>query len=151
MDRRHMRLKRLLVVTLFLLVIAVVNVRAGDLCNDKADPALFSLKNWNDLSLWYENYSECDDGYFAEGLSDFVVVSLAKRWKDMPSLQIEITKNREFKDFVLKHIDTTTDSNDLRTIGRNVKTKCPVNLHPLCKEIGKYTLVILNEMKEIKK
>lgn len=149
--RRQMRLKILFIITLFLFVVVVVNVRADDLCNDKAGPALSSLKDWNDLRLWYETYPECDDGYFAEGLSDFVAVSLAKRWEDVPFLQTEIMKNREFKDFVLKHIDTTTNDIDLKTIARNTKVKCPTNLHPLCKEIGKQTLVVLNKIKGIKK
>ncbi len=143
--------KRLLVVIFLLSAVIVVHPSAGDLCYDRADPALFSLKTWNDLRSWYENYPGCDDGYFAEGLSDFVVVSLAKRWETLPSLQAEIMKNNGFKHFVLKHINATTDENDLRIVVRNARSKCPSNLRLLCKEIEKNAQMALKEIKEIAK
>ena len=148
---KFMTFRKLVVVIFLLCVFIVVHASAGDLCYDNADPALSSLKTWNDLRLWYENYPGCDDGYFAEGLSDFVVVSLAKRWETLPSLQAEIMKNNGFKHFVLKYIDATMDENDLRMLVTNSKTKCLSNLRPLCKEIQKNVQKALKETKEIKK
>ena len=60
-----------------LCMFTVVDAHIGDLCciATRQGIALSSLKTWHKLRLWYENYQGCDDGYFAEDLSDFVEVS----------------------------------------------------------------------------
>ncbi len=141
-----MKLRKLVVVASLVFVSVSLDISANDLCYEKADPALSALKSWRDLRSWYEKYSVCDDGYFGEGLSEFVVVSLAKNWQSLPSLQGEIRKNRAFKDFVLKHIDASTDESDVRTIINNAKDKCPENLQSLCVEIEKNAEITLREM-----
>jgi len=146
-----MRLRSFLFLALFLFVIAASEVLAGDPCSDKADEATSTLKSWSDLRIWYKNYHDCDDGYVAEGISDFVVASLAKKWQSLSFLEAEITKNRAFKDFVLKHIDATTDDNDLRTITRNAKKECPENLRSLCAEIERKAQTALKDLREVVK
>lgn len=138
-------------VILFLLVAIPTNASAADLCYDKADRALVSLKTWNDLRLWYENYPGCDDGYFAEGISDFVVKSFANHWQTLPALQVEIMRNPGFKGFVMNHIDATTGGDDLRMTVSNANTKCPFDLRLLCGEIEKNAGVALKKVEEIEK
>jgi len=121
---------------------------ANDVCWEKADPALGALKTWKDLHAWHKNYSKCDDGYFGEGLSEFVVVSLARRWETLPLLKIEMTKNKSFEQFVLKHIDATTDENDLAVVIKNATAKCPSHFGPFCKKIAKKARVALKEIGE---
>lgn len=146
-----MRLRNFFFIALFLFAIAASEAIAIDPCNDKADEAMSTLKSWSDLHTWYKNYHHCDDGYVAEGISDFVVVSLAKSWQSLPFLEAEITKNRAFKDFVFSHIDTTTDDNDLRMIVTNAKTKCPENLRSLCTEIETKAQTAPKELREVVK
>jgi hypothetical protein len=146
----HMMIKRIFSVTILLLVIIAARSNAADLCREKADPALNYIKTWQDLRLWYENYPECDDGYFAEGISNFVVSSFAKRWKTLPVFQREIMKNSKFKGFVMKHIDATTDENNLKMAAQNANSKCPSNRRNLCREIEKNAQSALKEMKETK-
>jgi hypothetical protein len=149
--KKYMTTAKYLVATLLLLVTILANASAANICYDKADPALTNLRTWQDLRFWYESYSGCDDGYFAEGISDFVVKSLANRWQTLLALQREITKNSGFKSFVMNHIDATTDENDLRMVVTNSKAQCPSNLRPLCKEIEENAQTALKEIKEIKK
>jgi hypothetical protein len=140
---------RFLVIIFLLIAIISSNVHAGNnLCYDKADTALTNLRTWNDLRLWYESYSGCDDGYFAEGISQFVIRSLAKQWNTLTFLQREIKRNTKFKDFVLKHVDATGDDNDLMIIVTNCKDKCPAKLRLLCKEIENNTQTALKEMRK---
>jgi hypothetical protein len=146
MNRKgYMKLITLLVLIVLLALVAAPGTRANDVCRDKADPALDTLKTWGDLYAWYKNYPQCDDGYFWEGLSDFVVVSLAGRWETLPLLKAEITKDNTFQQFILKHIDGTTDANDLAIVIKNAEAKCPSNLRPLCEEIEKKARMELNE------
>ena len=124
---------------------------ASSLCYDKADKALTNLKTWNDLRLWYESYRSCDDGYLAEGISEFVARSLARQWNTIRSLKRAFANNPKFKDFVLKHIDSTVDTNDLTIVVTNCKTKCPADLRLICEEIENATQAALKEMNEIKR
>ncbi|KUG23986.1 hypothetical protein ASZ90_006198 [hydrocarbon metagenome] len=146
-----MKTKMILGITLLFLVITAISANAADLCHSKADSAISNLKTWQDLRLWYENYHGCDDGYFAEGISDFVVASLAKQWQTLPTFQKEIMKNSRFKSFVMKHIDATTDDNDLKTTVQNAKVKCPSKLRHLCNEIGKNAQTALKAIEETTK
>ena len=139
---------RKLLVTIFLIVFLAMstNVDAEELCIDKAGAALTKLKSWKDLRLWYESYSRCDDGYIAEGVSEFVTASLAKNWVNLRSLNREILKNQAFHRFIMKHIDATTDEEHLITISINDRKQCPSSLKPLCKGIEKNVQKALKDM-----
>ncbi len=110
-----------------LVVLYTATINAEDICRYKADPALSNMKTWSDLRSWFENYRICDDGYFAEGLSEFVTSTLANKWDHLDALKIEISKSRKLKEFVLHHIDPTTDEDNLMIIHRNADIKCPKN------------------------
>lgn len=119
---------------------------AEDVCWKKADPALQSLKTWSDLHAWHKKFPKCDDGYFAEGLSEFVVASLAKRWETLQLLKTETIADNKFEAFVLKHIDSTTDEEDLALVAKNAKSKCPSKLGAFCKRIAKKAQMALKEI-----
>jgi hypothetical protein len=140
--------------TLFIAVCIVTMATtaiAADVCYEKANTALLGLKTWSDLRSWFENYSACDDGYYAEGISDFVVKSLAKQWATLPFLQKEIAKNSKFKSFVLNHIDHTTDANDLRAVLGNAENNCPSDQQSLCKAIETNAETALKEIKDLQR
>ena len=144
-----MKRKVLLFALTLLLLFAVSEVAAEDVCTDKADQAMENLRTWTDLRLWYENFPHrCDDGELAEGMSEFVVATLAKRWNTLPSLQAEIAKNRRFKHFVIEHIDATTDDGDLANVLTNARTSCPRSLGSLCKKIEKKAQTALKQSEE---
>jgi len=110
---------------------------AGDRC-EGADRQFFSrVKSWAQLHAWFAAYApDCDDGGLAEGVSDFVVVSLAKRWTSLPELERRIARDSRFRAFVLDHIDETTDSGDLGTIVANATSRCPPRSSSLCTAIA---------------
>src|SRR5436305_14754743 len=108
---------RLLLLSMLLSLIQVPSAaRAEDRC-DKADRQFFSkATSWSALREWYATYPDCDDGALSEGVSDFVVVSLARKWWDLPQLKSQIKRSSGFRDFVLGHIDPTTDWHDLQAV-----------------------------------
>lgn len=139
----------MLAVIFVMLSMSTTGMCADDACYPRADEALFSAKTWTDLRLWFENYPLCDDGYYGEGVSEFVTASLAKKWESLKSLQQEIRKSRSFKDFVLTHIDATTDEDNLKRIVNNARTRCPLNLRGLCTHIENSAQMALKEMHEV--
>lgn len=108
----------------------------ADRCMDTADRRLSKVKSWSGLRRWFERYPDCDDGYLAEGVSEYVVVSLARRWQDLPRLQRQMKRNSRFEAFVLRHIDATTDTGDLEAVVENATQRCPKHSAPLCSSIA---------------
>ena len=75
----------------------------------------------------------CDDGFYGEGFSDIVVKSLAS---DFSNVIMAASEDKSLRDFVVKHIDSTTDWDDLDKVGSNAKRMCPETEMALCKTIG---------------
>jgi len=94
------------------------------------------LKSWAAIHESFRKYTpQCDDGFFAEGYSDAVVVQLARRWSTLTELNQISQRDPTFRGFVLKHIDATTDSDDLKAVATNASTRCPKVLKTLCTDI----------------
>ncbi len=117
---------------------------------DCPDYALFfneinpAKKSWTDFYKYYKTYSEyCDDGVYGEVYSDFVVQSLAKYWNRFDELMSLIKKDTNFQEFILKHIDATTDSGDLKLLLKNARKRCPSTSSLFCKELEKAALSAL--------
>ena len=104
-------------------------------CN-AADRAWDDVRTWYEVRLWFEKYAPaCDDGSIAEGLSDKIVVRLAWQWESVAQLRKELDGHRAFRKFVLRHIDSTTNYDDLRKLRDNAKHRCPDGEAALCKAI----------------
>jgi hypothetical protein len=131
---RNRGLVLLAVLALALLPARAVN--AEDRCNDTADRILFKAKSWADLRRWFTGYADCDDGGLAEGISDDVAVFLARKWQDLPKLEREIQREPRFREFVLRHIDSTADTDDLEAAKKNATQKCPARSSVLCAAIA---------------
>jgi hypothetical protein len=120
---------------------------AADRCSGIADERFFSkVKSWSGLRKWFESYADCDDGGLAEGISDYAVVSLAQHWRDLPELKRQIEKNSRFEAFVLRHIDATTDSDDLKKVVENATQRCPEHSTALCSSIAGAARAALDEI-----
>jgi len=105
-------------------------------------------KTWEDLYRLFNAYPGCDDGLYAEGYSDFVAQSLAKHWDNFHELASLVGKDPTFRDFILRHIDTTAAQGDLITLLDNARTRCPSSSVLLCKEIEKAVLSAIDRLKK---
>ena len=119
-----------------LLALPAAGAEARDRC-DRAEQALSKAKSWTELRQWSSEYGEdCDDGHLAERVSEIVSISLAERWQDLPKLERQIKKAPRFREFVLRHIDSTAAIGDLEEVVENARKWCPVGLDSLCGAIG---------------
>jgi len=146
--RPLLRSRWLLLSLLFCLIPGTPAARAENRC-DAADRELFSkVPSWSELREWHAKYPDCDDGALSEGVSDDVVISLAKKWQDLPKLESQIKRHPDFKDFVLGHIDATTDWDDLQAVLDNATQRCPKRSSALCASIAEAARKARDEAKQ---
>jgi len=89
-------------------------------------------------SVYKKNLPACpDDGMFADGYSDVVVVAVAKQWATLKEFQRLGTKDPGFRSWALGHIDATTSDEDLQEIVKNASAKCPKKSMALCEELAR--------------
>lgn len=101
----------------------------------KAEAEVDRLKTWHAIYLSFTRYANCDDGAIAEGYSESVAQLLANQWQDLEELEKLTSKNREFYDFVLGHIDESISADESRSIGQNARSHCPASGKMLCQSI----------------
>ena len=87
----------------------------------------------------YKRFSQCDDGAIAEGYSESVTKLLADDWKSFNRLVALTSRNKNFKSFVLKHIDESVPADRLAKIANNARSECSSSGKHLCLSIAKAT------------
>ncbi len=113
--------------------------------DDEAEKIMMS-KDWpTALQRSFKLFGVCDDGSIAEGYSDAIVQSLAKRWSGFPRLAELMRKDKSFNSFVLAHIDATTSGDDLKALITNATTKCPKLLQESCHSVAEAGRMALEE------
>lgn len=89
----------------------------------------------------------CEDLHF----SDNVVRLLAHNWKEIADLQKLVSSDSTFRRFVLKHVDATTDSEDLKTVLLNSGEYCPASAKQLCQSLKAQSISALKEISNVVK
>jgi hypothetical protein len=106
----------------------------------RADSETDALKTWNSVYSFYKQFSQCDDGGVAEGISEAVAKKLANQWDSVGELVKLGSKDKGFEDFVVRHVDETIDwDRDAPKIHENAKLHCPANSRRLCKALVERT------------
>ena len=94
------------------------------------------LRDWSGLHRSFARFRHCDDGAMADGYSEFVTHTLAHRWDLLPQAEALFRGDPQFREFVIRHIDATTDSRDLEMVSANARRHCPVQSKALCSGIA---------------
>jgi hypothetical protein len=113
----------------------------GAICSPKeaeaADAIIDNLNSWTAVNQNFKQFKHCDDGSIAEGNSEAIGRLLVDKWDTLPVLAKLIKQNPSLKKFVLGHIDTTLNSNDLEKIQQLSLSNCPKDRELLCKDLNK--------------
>jgi hypothetical protein len=104
---------------------------------------------WAALHSSFNRYGHCDDGALAEIYSDFVVKTLAKKWTTLNELNQLTSMHSDFRSFVLRHINATTETNDLKAALVNSKLHCPAGAESLCAAIAREAQHALDELRQL--
>lgn len=99
---------------------------------DAADAMVDQLTDWKAVDAFYDAYRHCDDGSIAEGSSEAVARLLVDRWATLPRLLSLARGKPALRAFVLRHINTTLDTDDLNKIAHNAATLCPKGAAAWC-------------------
>ena len=102
-----------------------------------AEEVAGTLRNWSALHEAFKRYAPCDDGAIGEGFSDSVAKILAGHWSTLGELQGLAASDPAFLRFVLRHIDATVDSRELKAIVVNAAERCPQGANALCAQLDK--------------
>lgn len=102
---------------------------------EAADLAVDHLNNWHEVYENVNQYSQCDDGSIAEGNSEAVIRLLVDKWNTLPELNTLVKKKPAFGEWVLNHVDSTLDSDDLQKAAHLATSQCPTTATMLCQQI----------------
>lgn len=102
---------------------------------EAADAMVDKLDDWAAVGRFFKAYRQCDDGYIAEGSSDAIAQLLARQWETLPKLQALIRQEPALRPFVLSHVNSTLDTDELDRIERNASESCPSGGASLCADL----------------
>lgn len=106
-----------------------------------------TLRSWDNLYASYERYRQCDDGAISEGYSESIARILVDQWNTLDRFaELGITDVR-FRTFVIEHIDSTLNGDDVARIKKNAKSGCEARLRTLCSDLAEQSDSVLNEDK----
>jgi hypothetical protein len=114
-----------------LLVLACTMAAPGSAdCPPGFDPdsVMATLTSWQDLHRFAPLLMGCDDGEAVEGVSYFVVHTLATRWGTLRQLALLARADPRFGDWVIGHISALGDEGELQTIVRQARRGGPRTL-----------------------
>lgn len=120
--------------------------------NAKAEEALDTvdtLHDWVSIHHFYQQYAACDEGGIAEGSAEAVARLLVDRWDQATIGKLDSLSREDtaFRAFVVDHVNTTLDSDDLAAIAQHASTACPADAGVLCRALGSAAAKSLDEQK----
>lgn len=136
-----------------LLLLACIALPAHADCSsvaaaDSMIAEIANLEDWTALHALYPDLRPCDDGDVAEMVSDFVVSTFAHSWALLPQLARYEKSDAAFVGWVLKHVDATTDEDELNSIVRQAQAGGPPKLAPLRRRVEKAARHAIAEMQD---
>jgi hypothetical protein len=130
------------VVSLFCFIVASTNVaqtqtkKACTMDEEKqADTEASTLKTWREVYSSYKSFIQCDDGSIGEGYSDSVARLLSEHWNTTGELLQLVSRDKDFEQFVMRHIDELMSLSQGRKIRENASSHCPAQGVQMCKSI----------------
>lgn len=102
---------------------------------EAADLTVDNLDSWEAIQKNYVAYAQCDDGSIAEGNSEAIAKMLIDKWQDIAKLQSAINYNSGFENYVVRHINSTLNTDDLSQIIMLSSESCPAENKALCSKL----------------
>ena len=97
----------------------------------KAEAAIDRVVNWDLLYKSWQEYRHCDKGSVGEGFTE-ALMRLIVDWKQVDVLAKQVEANREYRDFVHRHIDSPAAKGDVDSIYSRATKSCPKGLDSFC-------------------
>lgn len=101
----------------------------------EADAMADRLDSWAKVDSAIRRYGHCDDGSIAEGNSEAVARLLVDQWASLPALVRLAKTSPGLRTFILRHVDSTVDTDDLERITWLATNSCPNVASALCRDL----------------
>jgi hypothetical protein len=134
--------RRFMLISILILLTAISSFAQERICTPTEAQAaersaLLEVRalSWPTVYDSFKRFGHCDDGSVGEKYSDSIVRLLATRWDQLSTLRRLVLSDGKFHDFVLRHIDATTDEDDLKKVAVSARARCPAVAKTLCTSI----------------
>lgn len=97
-----------------------------------AENYVLRIGDWSGLEQFFEEYRSCDDGLIAEGISDRVGFLLESDLDGFITIA-RLAQKREFRRFVINHLDEILNEDTVRSIF--LLTKSCSESEEICQEL----------------
>ena len=104
--------------------------------------------DWNALYRLFKQFGACDAGSMGERFSADVAHLFSTQWNRLDALN-HLAADKAFEEFVLRHIDTTLDEDDLLHLTDNSKSGCPAGQNRICRLIHARAQESLDKQREM--
>jgi hypothetical protein len=112
---------------------------------ERAETRAGTVRSWNALYSWFTEYRNCDDGVIAETSSESVARLLVDHWNTTSRLAFLASRNADFRRFVLRHVDASLDTDDLKKIAEHSTRQCRTEFRGLCADLAKNANAAIRE------
>lgn len=100
-----------------------------------AEKAIERVISWGQLQKAWQDYKHCDAGPIGDQFTE-ALLRLIVDWKDMPNFAATYEKDAQYKEFVLRHLNSPAAEDDLEAIYSRSKANCPPKLDRFCAEMA---------------
>jgi len=100
----------------------------------KAEQTADRVSSWDQLYKAWQDYRQCDKGNVDEVFTD-ALLRLMVDWKNVDRIAASVEKDRDYRDFVHRHLNSPAAKPDLDAVYSRAKMSCPKGLVNCCKDI----------------
>ncbi|NHZ60776.1 hypothetical protein [Massilia genomosp. 1] len=100
-----------------------------------AEDLVDHLDNWEKIAQARKRFGHCDDGSIAEGMSEAVARVLVDHWDTLPTAAKLMGQDRALKPFVIRHLNTTLNGEDMEKLQALASSSCRPELKRLCADL----------------
>jgi hypothetical protein len=100
-----------------------------------AEKAIERVISWGQLQKAWQDYKHCDAGPIDEQFTDALLRMLVD-WKDVSTFAVVYDKDAQYKEFVLRHLNSPAAKDDLDAVYSRAKASCPAKLDKFCAEMA---------------
>ena len=100
-----------------------------------AEKAIERVVSWGQLQKTWQDYKHCDAGPIDEQFTEALLRMLVD-WKEMPGFAAAFEKDAQYREFVLRHLNSPAAKDDLDAIYSRSKSSCPAKLDKFCAEMA---------------
>jgi hypothetical protein len=113
----------------------------ADVCTTRTRHIVSDLKatqSWDGFHSLFERFRSCDKARIAEEFSYTISRLLARHWDQVEEVIRLSEQDKDFKAFIVRHIDENIPEEEGQLIERNCREHPPLNGDWLCKAVVDY-------------